>query len=561
MARAVGIHLILATQRPSVDVITGLIKANMPARISFRVSSKIDSRTILDSNGAEQLLGKGDMLFLPPASSRCIRLHGPYISEQESARLASFLRKQGKPVFDETITAEGRGEDGPGRSRLRQGRALRRGRPHRRQQRTGVDLVSAAPAARRLQPRRATGRHDGSGRTRVAGHRRQAARSAGRPRATSRKWMRSCVKALATVALVAIVVPLAAAPKPTAASAYRRAAAPRGNTSSGCSAAGHANPRRPICAPETRVRTTISRVRRTGPNVSRRAATVTMPCGRGRSSRPTRSGSLANRPTAAPRGGCSTRSRCGSRPLLSSRGFPTYKERLDAPPPAAAPRAAKQTSVAAPVPASVTCRSDADGDHREVLPDAVRITLVLERETSFSTERLDNPARLAIDLRGSACCLRAEGRADSRTAMTSSGRFVSRARTPLARESCSTSNDQGDSVSIRSTTRIDWSSMSSARQPQSSRPRLAATRNGTRRLCRRIVCLSARRPWPSRHRPPLAPSSARTGVPESHGTCVCHDATCHEQRIRCRGSLDSAPHGLSSMPGTAVTTPGPRSKD
>jgi S-DNA-T family DNA segregation ATPase FtsK/SpoIIIE len=106
MARAVGIHLILATQRPSVDVITGLIKANLPARISFRVSSKIDSRTILDGNGAEQLLGRGDMLYLPPASSRFTRVHGPYISEQESARLASFLRKQGKPVYDETITAE-----------------------------------------------------------------------------------------------------------------------------------------------------------------------------------------------------------------------------------------------------------------------------------------------------------------------------------------------------------------------------------------------------------------------------------------------------------------------
>jgi S-DNA-T family DNA segregation ATPase FtsK/SpoIIIE len=106
MARAVGIHLILATQRPSVDVVTGLIKANLPSRISFRLSSKTDSRTILDANGAEQLLGRGDMLFLPPASSRCIRLHGPYISEQESARLASFLRKQGKPIFDESITAE-----------------------------------------------------------------------------------------------------------------------------------------------------------------------------------------------------------------------------------------------------------------------------------------------------------------------------------------------------------------------------------------------------------------------------------------------------------------------
>ncbi len=106
MARAVGIHLILATQRPSVDVITGLIKANMPTRISFRVSSKVDSRTILDGNGAEQLLGKGDLLILPPASSRLVRLHGPYISEQESARLASFLRKQGRPTYDESITAE-----------------------------------------------------------------------------------------------------------------------------------------------------------------------------------------------------------------------------------------------------------------------------------------------------------------------------------------------------------------------------------------------------------------------------------------------------------------------
>jgi S-DNA-T family DNA segregation ATPase FtsK/SpoIIIE len=110
MARAVGIHLILATQRPSVDVITGLIKANLPARIAFRVASKIDSRTILDGNGAEQLLGKGDMLYLPPASSRFVRIHGPYISEQETARLCSFIRKQGKPVYDQTITAEDKPE-------------------------------------------------------------------------------------------------------------------------------------------------------------------------------------------------------------------------------------------------------------------------------------------------------------------------------------------------------------------------------------------------------------------------------------------------------------------
>jgi S-DNA-T family DNA segregation ATPase FtsK/SpoIIIE len=114
MARAVGIHLVLATQRPSVDVITGVIKANLPARIAFRVASRIDSRTILDGNGAEQLLGKGDMLLLPPASSRYVRIHGPYISEQETARLCSFLRKQGKPIYDATITAE----DKPGPEKI-----------------------------------------------------------------------------------------------------------------------------------------------------------------------------------------------------------------------------------------------------------------------------------------------------------------------------------------------------------------------------------------------------------------------------------------------------------
>src|SRR6266403_521938 len=89
-----------------VVVIDELADLMMVARNAFRVASKIDSRTILDGNGAEQLLGKGDMLFLPPATSRFIRLHGPYISEQESARLASFLRKQGKPIYDESITAE-----------------------------------------------------------------------------------------------------------------------------------------------------------------------------------------------------------------------------------------------------------------------------------------------------------------------------------------------------------------------------------------------------------------------------------------------------------------------
>jgi S-DNA-T family DNA segregation ATPase FtsK/SpoIIIE len=98
-ARAAGIHLILATQRPSVDVITGLIKANLPARISFQVTSRVDSRTILDSIGAERLLGAGDMLFMPPGSARLRRLHGPFVSEHEIRKVADFLRTQGAPDY------------------------------------------------------------------------------------------------------------------------------------------------------------------------------------------------------------------------------------------------------------------------------------------------------------------------------------------------------------------------------------------------------------------------------------------------------------------------------
>jgi S-DNA-T family DNA segregation ATPase FtsK/SpoIIIE len=101
MARAVGIHLILATQRPSVDVITGLIKANVPTRISFRLATKVDSRTILDTNGAEALLGRGDMLFLPPGTSRLMRLHAPYVSEKETAAVVSFWKDQGNAQYAE----------------------------------------------------------------------------------------------------------------------------------------------------------------------------------------------------------------------------------------------------------------------------------------------------------------------------------------------------------------------------------------------------------------------------------------------------------------------------
>jgi S-DNA-T family DNA segregation ATPase FtsK/SpoIIIE len=100
MARAAGIHLIVATQRPSVDVITGLIKANLPSRISFQVSSKTDSRTILDANGAESLLGLDDMLFLPPGSSHLQRVHGCYVSEAEIKKVVEFVKKQGKPNYE-----------------------------------------------------------------------------------------------------------------------------------------------------------------------------------------------------------------------------------------------------------------------------------------------------------------------------------------------------------------------------------------------------------------------------------------------------------------------------
>jgi S-DNA-T family DNA segregation ATPase FtsK/SpoIIIE len=119
MARAAGIHLVLATQRPSVDVLTGIIKANFPSRIAFQVSSRTDSRTVLDANGAERLLGQGDMLFIPPGVSKIERIHGPFVSDKEIQTLTKYLRSQGSPEFDETLIRlkeesdkrEARGED------------------------------------------------------------------------------------------------------------------------------------------------------------------------------------------------------------------------------------------------------------------------------------------------------------------------------------------------------------------------------------------------------------------------------------------------------------------
>ncbi|PYT07235.1 MAG: cell division protein FtsK [Acidobacteria bacterium] len=111
MARAVGIHLVLATQRPSVDVITGIIKANFPARIAFRVSQKVDSRTILDTGGAEALLGSGDLLFLPPGSSRLIRVHGALVTEPETCRIVDFLKKQATPSYNTSVLQDAEEEE------------------------------------------------------------------------------------------------------------------------------------------------------------------------------------------------------------------------------------------------------------------------------------------------------------------------------------------------------------------------------------------------------------------------------------------------------------------
>jgi S-DNA-T family DNA segregation ATPase FtsK/SpoIIIE len=112
MARAVGIHLVLATQRPSVDVITGLLKANVPTRMSFRLATKVDSRTIIDSNGAESLLGRGDMLYLPPGTSRLQRVHAPFVTEKEISAVTEFWKQQGAAEYAEGFLEAPKDEKG-----------------------------------------------------------------------------------------------------------------------------------------------------------------------------------------------------------------------------------------------------------------------------------------------------------------------------------------------------------------------------------------------------------------------------------------------------------------
>ena len=161
-SRAVGIHLLLATQRPSADIITGMIKANVPARIAFAVSSQIDSRVILDQGGAESLLGQGDMLFRPATDSRPARIQGAYVTEEEIEKITERLAQAGR-ARDPGGAARGRRDRGgrlrPRRLRPRPRRAARRRDLDRRAARQRVHLDAPAPPARRLHPRRPPDRH------------------------------------------------------------------------------------------------------------------------------------------------------------------------------------------------------------------------------------------------------------------------------------------------------------------------------------------------------------------------------------------------------------------
>ena len=182
MARAAGIHVILATQRPSVDVITGTIKANFPTRISFQVTSKIDSRTILGEQGAEQLLGQGDMLYMA-GGGRISRVHGPFCSDEEVEKIVRHLKTQGTPQYLEAVTVsdepeDDEGEDGAVFDNSAMGKTndlYSPGGRDRDARPQGLDQLHPAPAADRLQPRRLADGEDGTGRHR---RRRQPRRKA-----------------------------------------------------------------------------------------------------------------------------------------------------------------------------------------------------------------------------------------------------------------------------------------------------------------------------------------------------------------------------------------------
>jgi DNA segregation ATPase FtsK/SpoIIIE, S-DNA-T family len=192
MARAAGIHVIMATQRPSVDVITGTIKANFPTRISFQVTSKIDSRTILGEQGAEQLLGMGDMLYMA-GGGRIQRVHGPFVSDDEVEKVVAHLKLQGVPEYLDAITEDDdEDDDDDGRGGERAGaacgdaseerRSLRPGRRDGAARRQGLDQLHPAPARHRLQPRRLDHRAHGEGGHRRPGQPRRQARDPGADR-------------------------------------------------------------------------------------------------------------------------------------------------------------------------------------------------------------------------------------------------------------------------------------------------------------------------------------------------------------------------------------------
>ncbi len=184
MARAAGIHLIMATQRPSVDIVTGTIKANFPARISFKVASKIDSRTILNEQGAEQLLGQGDMLY-SLGMGQIIRAHGPFVSDEEVERIAEALRRSGNAQLrrrNHRHAARIRCARG-GPARRQRGRPLRHGRRHRAARSQSLDQLHSAPLVDRLQPSRRPHRaHGDRGPDRSRQQHRQARYSHHRPR-------------------------------------------------------------------------------------------------------------------------------------------------------------------------------------------------------------------------------------------------------------------------------------------------------------------------------------------------------------------------------------------
>jgi S-DNA-T family DNA segregation ATPase FtsK/SpoIIIE len=166
MARAAGIHVVLATQRPSVDVITGTIKANFPTRISFQVTSKIDSRTILGEQGAEQLLGQGDMLYMA-GGGRISRVHGPFVSDEEVEKIVRHLKSQGQPEYLEEVTAGDlveEGEDGAVFDATGMGMSEGGDLYSQAVAVVNLDLLHPAPPADRLQPRRLVDGAHGAGR-------------------------------------------------------------------------------------------------------------------------------------------------------------------------------------------------------------------------------------------------------------------------------------------------------------------------------------------------------------------------------------------------------------